>query len=180
MALNNSPVQRLREDQIDIAFYRSAPADGAGLKPAPPLNGPMIMAIPKGNPNAKSIGSSGLPLRAFADETFIVYGRRLGPGLYDATITACHQAGFSPRLGQEAPRIVSTLNLVAAGLGVAMVPASLQQMRLEGVRYCPLRGPVQPKALLAVASRRGDPSAAVQQFLKLVTRMAASPSHSSA
>jgi len=46
MALNNSPVQRLREDQIDIAFYRSAPADGAGLKLAPPLNEPMIMAIP--------------------------------------------------------------------------------------------------------------------------------------
>jgi hypothetical protein len=46
-------------------------------------------------------------------------------------------------------------------------------MRVDGVRYCPLSGPVQPKALLAVASRRGDLSASVRQFLKLVARMAA-------
>ena len=172
-SFSNDLFQRLRDDQIDIAFYRSAPADGAGLKLEPLLTEPMIMAVPKGNPLAKSARRSGLSLRAFADETFIVYGRRLGPGLYDATIAACHEAGFSPRLGQEAPRIVSTLNLVAAGLGVAMVPASLQHMRVDGVCYCALRGAVQPKALLAVASRRGDPSAAVRQFLKVVARMAA-------
>jgi DNA-binding transcriptional LysR family regulator len=175
-SLSSDLFQRLRDDQIDIAFYRSPPIDGAGLKLDHLLHEPMIMAVPKGNPLAKSIRRLGLPLRAFADETFIVYGRRLGPGLYDATIAACHEAGFSPRLGQEAPRIVSTLNLVAAGLGVAMVPASLQHMRIDGVRYCPLRGPVQPKALLAIASRRGDPSVVVRQFLRLVARTAAVPS----
>ena len=42
---------------------------------------------------------------------------------------ACHAAGFSPLIGQEAPRIVSTLNLVAAGVGIAIVPASLQRMQ---------------------------------------------------
>jgi hypothetical protein len=133
----------------------------------------MVMAIPTGNPLAKSARRSKLQLRAFADETFIVYGRRLGPGLYDATISACHEAGFSPRFGQEAPRIASTLNLVAAGLGVAMVPASLQHMRVDGVGYCPLKGSVQPTALLAIASRRGDPWAAVRKFLQLIARMAA-------
>ena len=172
-SLSSDLFQRLREDQIDVAFYRSAPADGVGLKLDPLLNEPMVMAVPMGNPLIKSARQAKLSLRAFANETFIVYGRRLGPGLYDATIAACHEAGFSPRLGQEAPRIVSTLNLVAAGLGVAMVPASLQHMRVDGVRYFPLSGPVQPKALLAIASRRGDPSASVRQFLKLVSRMAA-------
>lgn len=175
-SLSHDLFQRLRDDQIDVAFYRSAPADGAGLKLDSLLTEPMIMAVPIGNPLVKSARRSKLSLRDFADETFIVYGRRLGPGLYDATVAACHDAGFSPRLGQEAPRIVSTLNLVAAGLGVAMVPASLQHMKVDGVRYCPLSGPVQPKALLALASRRGDPSASVRQFLKLVVRMAAASS----
>jgi DNA-binding transcriptional LysR family regulator len=179
-SLSSDLFQRLRDDQIDIAFYRSAPADAAGLKLEPLLHEPMIMAVPKDNRLAKSGRRSGLALRAFANETFIVYGRRLGPGLYDATIAACHEAGFSPMLGQEAPRIVSTLNLVAAGLGVAMVPASLQHMRVDGVRYCALRGPVQPKALLSLASRRGDPSAAVKQFLKLVGRTVAAVSGSQA
>lgn len=172
-SLSNDLFQRLRDDQIDVAFYRSPPADGAGLKLDPLLTEPMVMAVPIANPLAKPARRSKLSLRAFAEETFIVYGRRLGPGLYDATIAACHEAGFSPRLGQEAPRIVSTLNLVAAGLGVAMVPASLQHMRVDGVCYCPLNGPVQPKALLAVASRRNNPSASVRQFLKLVARTAA-------
>ena len=122
-SFSNDLFQRLRDDQIDVAFYRSPPADGAGLKLEPLLREPMIMAVPKDDPLAKSIRRTGLSLRAFANETFIVYGRRSGTGLYDATIAACHEAGFSPRLGQEAPRIVSTLNLVAAGLGVAMVPA---------------------------------------------------------
>ncbi|MBR1157288.1 LysR family transcriptional regulator [Bradyrhizobium sp. JYMT SZCCT0428] len=178
-SLSHDLFQRLRDDQIDVAFYRSPPADGAGLKLDSLLTEPMIMAVPIGNPLAKSARRSKLSLRDFADETFIVYGRRLGPGLYDATVGACHDAGFSPRLGQEAPRIVSTLNLVAAGLGVAMVPASLQHMKVDGVRYCPLSGPVQPKALLALASRRGDPSASVRQFLKLVVRMAAASSRPS-
>ena len=67
--------------------------------------------------------SAALPLAALANETFILYKRPGGPGLYDTIITACRGAGFSPRVGQEAPRIISTLNLVAAGLGVSIVPA---------------------------------------------------------
>jgi len=170
-SLSHDLFARLRNEQIDIAFYRSAPSDVEGLSLSPLLYEPMVMAVPSGNPLAKGT-RGGIPLTRFADETFIVYGRRLGPGLYDATIAACHAAGFSPRLGQEAPRIVSTLNLVAAGLGVAMVPASLQHMRMDGIQYRSLSGRIKPKAFLGVASRRGESSAAVRQFLGVATRAA--------
>ena len=81
--------------------------------------------------------------------------------MYDATIAACHAAGFNPRVGnlgastQQAPRITSTLSLVAAGSGIAIVPSSLQRMNMEGVRYRPLAGSVQPKATtcVGIASR---------------------------
>ena len=76
-----------------------------------------------------------ISLKALATETFIFYGRPHGPAFYEATIAACHAAGFSPRVGQEAPRITSTLSLVAAGLGIAVVPASLQRMNMDGVTY---------------------------------------------
>lgn len=172
-SLSHDLFARLRNEQIDVAFYRSPPADPAGLSITPLLDEPMVMAIPKGHSLAKA-ARDGIALKAFAAETFIVYGRRLGPGLYDSTIAACHAAGFSPKLGQEAPRIVSTLNLVAVGLGVAMVPESLQHMRMDGVRYRRLKGAIQPTALLGVASRRGDPSATVRQFVRLVTQAAES------
>jgi DNA-binding transcriptional LysR family regulator len=72
----------------------------------------------------------------------------LFPGLYDAILSACNTAGFSPRVGQEAPRIVSTPNLVAAGLGISLVPESLQRMRMDGVVFRRVAGAAQPKAAL--------------------------------
>jgi DNA-binding transcriptional LysR family regulator len=81
-------------------------------------------------------------------------------------------SSFSPRLGQEAPRITSALSLVAAGLGISAVPASMQRMIMDGVAYRRLKGPNQPKAVLNLASRRGDPSAVVRHFRNLVTRAA--------
>ena len=95
-----------------------------------------------------------------------------GPGLYDAILSACAAAGFSPRIGQETPRIVSTLSLVAAGLGISLVPESLQCMRMDGVAFRRLAGAIQPKAPLYLASRRGERSVAVRKFLELIKRTA--------
>jgi DNA-binding transcriptional LysR family regulator len=111
-------------------------------------------------------------LKRLAGETFIIYRRHTGPGLYDAIFAACHAAGFSPMVGQEAPRIVSTLNLVAAGIGLSIVPASLQRMQMDGVIYRRLIGTTQPKAPLHLASRRGDTSSVLRQFQALVRQMA--------
>jgi DNA-binding transcriptional LysR family regulator len=172
-SLSNDLIERLRSELIDAAFIRTPPSDSAGLVISPLLEEPMVVAMPTGHVLTRGRARDvAIPLKALAGETFIVYGRRLGSGLYDATIAACHAAGFSPRLGQEAPRIVSTLSLVAAGLGVSIVPASLQRMRMEGVVYCRLKGTVQPTAILNLASRRGDPSPTIRQFLRLVTRAA--------
>lgn len=98
--------------------------------------------------------------------------------MYDATIAACQAAGFSPRVGnlaastQQAPRIASTLSLVAAGLGITFVPASLQRMNLEGIAYRRIKGAASPKAVLNLASRRGDPSAVLRKFVGLVRKAA--------
>ena len=94
-----------------------------------------------------------LPLAALANETFILYKRPGGPGLYDTIITACRGAGFSPRVGQEAPRIISTLNLVAAGLGVSIVPESLRRLQMDGVVYRRLADNAQLTAPLILACR---------------------------
>jgi DNA-binding transcriptional LysR family regulator len=59
---------------------------------------------------------------------------------------------------------VSTLNLDAAGLGISLVPESLQRMRMDGVVFRRVAGTVQPKAPLYLASRRGETSAAVGNF----------------
>jgi len=161
-------IDDLRNERIDAAFIRTAIANPEGLVVSTLLREAMVVALPRRHRLAGPGGA--LPLRALAGETFIVYRRRNGPGLYDAILSACNAAGFSPRVGQEAPRIVSTLNLVAAGLGISLVPGSLQRMRMDGVVFRRLSGAAQPKAPLYLAARRGETSAAVRKFLELVRR----------
>jgi DNA-binding transcriptional LysR family regulator len=163
-------IQDLRNERVDAAFIRTPVADPMGIAINPLLEEAMLVALPA--THALAADATELPLSALAAETFIVYRRPSGPGLYDAIFGACHAAGFSPIIGQEAPRIVSTLNLVAAGLGIAIVPASLARMQMDGVIYRPLRSSGQPRAPLLLATRRGDTGAVVRHFLDVVKRMA--------
>jgi DNA-binding transcriptional LysR family regulator len=163
-------IDDLRNERIDAAFIRTAIANQEGIVVSTLLQEAMVLALPRGHRVSRRKGA--VALRALAGETFIVYRRRSGPGLYDAILAACNAAGFSPRIGQEAPRIVSTLNLVAAGLGISLVPESLQRMHMDGVIFRRLTGAAQPKAPLYLASRQGETSASVRRFLELVRRSA--------
>jgi DNA-binding transcriptional LysR family regulator len=162
-------IDHLRDERIDVAFVRTAIADKEGLVVDRLLKEAMVLALPRAHVLARRT-SKAVPLKSLADETFIVYRRHNGPGLYDAILSACNTAGFSPRVGQEAPRIVSTLNLVAAGVGISLVPESLQRMRMDGVIFRRISGAAQPMAPLYLASRRGETSAAARRFLELVKR----------
>jgi DNA-binding transcriptional LysR family regulator len=163
-------IDDLRNERVDAAFIRTPVADPMGITVNPLLEEAMLVALPA--THALAASDTELQLASLAAETFIVYRRPSGPGLYDAIFAACHAAGFSPIVGQEAPRIVSTLNLVAAGLGIAVVPASLARMQMDGVVYRPLRSSGQPRAPLLLATRRGDTGAVVRRFLDVVKRMA--------
>ncbi len=164
-------VAALRAQAIDAAFVRSPVGESADLFVRPLLEETMVAALPSGH--ALSAGRDPLPLAALAGEIFILYRRPVGPGLHDAIIAACDRAGFSPTIGQEAPRMLSTLSLVAAGLGVTVVPASMSRLEAEGVAYRPLDPSAQLTAPLNLAYRRNEISAAVRRFVGLVQRSAA-------
>jgi DNA-binding transcriptional LysR family regulator len=170
-SLSQGLLNRLRDEQMDVAFIRNAVSDSAGLMITPLLDEIMVVALPSGHALAQGKGDKTLELRSLASETFILYGPP-GSGIYDRTIAACQAAGFSPRVGQLAPRITSTLGLIAAGLGISFVPISMQRMSMDGVTYRRLTGPVQPRALLSLASRRNDPSAVVRRFVSVVRQTA--------
>jgi DNA-binding transcriptional LysR family regulator len=137
----------------------------------------MVAALPSNHALAQGEREIALTMKQLADETFILYGPP-GTGMHDTTLAACQAAGFNPRVGnlaastQQAPRIGSTLSLVAAGLGITFVPSSLQRMNLEGIAYRRIKGASLPKAVLNLASRRGDPSAVLRRFLELVRKAA--------
>jgi DNA-binding transcriptional LysR family regulator len=160
-------IELARLGQLDIVFIRKLFAPVPGLAAMHLLNESMVVALPSTHALAPR---KTIPLKALSEEIFITYRRPEGPGLSDVIEAACHAAGFSLRSGQEAPRPASALNLVAAGNGICIVPASLQRMQLDGVLYRPLASGSQLKAPLHLISRRNDGSPVLRNFLKMVAR----------
>ena len=167
--LSSELIDLVRGRRVDVAFLWTPRAEG--LVSLPLLPDPLVVALPSGHLLAQPATRS-IPVKILANETFIVYGRKDGFGLYASTIVACRAAGFSPKFGQESPRLASALNLVAAGLGVFFVPSSIQRINMHGVTYKPLTGPNPPKATLSLVSRRNNSSAVVSNFIRVVRKSA--------
>lgn len=166
-------VAALRAGRLDAAFIRSVEHDPTGLQTDPLFDEPMAAVLPAGHPRASGAETE-TSLASLAGETFVFYRRPAGQGLYDAIIAACHQAGFSPRIGQEASRLPSTLSLVAAGLGVSIVPASMRRMNVEGVAWLGLSDARGLAAPLLLATRRSDRSPVIARFRREVLEAAES------
>jgi DNA-binding transcriptional LysR family regulator len=164
----NTPllVAGLRSGEIDVAFIRPPLPDGEGLEVEPLVEEPMVILLPESHPRA---GDRTMALAALAAETLILFPRAVGPGLHDAIIASCQQAGFSCKLSQDSPQILTTVLMVAAGLGVSIVPQSIAQLRLAGVAYIRIEGEA-PRAPIGLAYRRDDRSTTVRNFVASARR----------
>jgi DNA-binding transcriptional LysR family regulator len=168
-------LEALRTQKVDAAFIRSQRAVAQELVREPMVEERMVVALPTGHPLARSKRNgkdSGLPLRELAGETFIVFGQEIWPGLYEPILAACKAAGFTPNVDQRAPRVLSALNLVAAGIGICIVPTSLQRLHMDGLSFRPIMGRPQITAPLNLIFRRGEASAAVRRFIEQARRTA--------
>jgi DNA-binding transcriptional LysR family regulator len=169
-------IERIRSDQTDVAFLRTPVADPEGIAIEQLLEETMVVALPSEHALArgKPGRSTGLSLKALAGETFIVFGTAQGALTLqsNALIATCQTIGFNPRVGQVVSNNLVRLHLIASGLGIAVVSASMQRTRIEGVVFRRLRGARHLKTPLNLASRRGDPSVAVRNFLNLARRTA--------
>lgn len=159
----------LCDGRLDAAFVRPPLRTGEGLTLQLLQSEEMVVAVPASHPLAQD---SQIALSALANETFILYPRAVRPGLADAVIEACERAGFTPRVGQEAPQLSSTINLVAAALGISIVPRSMEGLQPHGVRYVPLQDtPI--RADLGIAHRAGESALAVLNFVETALTTAA-------
>jgi len=91
----------------------------------------MVAVLPSTHPLARQ---SALQLTELQDESFIMFPRSTG-SLHDRIISACHAAGFSPKIVTSAKMVVTVIGLVAAELGVAIMPAVCSKIRHPHVVY---------------------------------------------
>lgn len=164
-------VEALRQKRLDVAFIRSPVGNADGLTIETMLVEQMILALPTTHPlarnkaGARSKTRRSVALAALAEESFILSRRPSGPGLYDAIIAACRTAGFSPHVKQEARKNLSTLSLVAAGLGVAIIPASMRHVELAEVVYMDIDGAPDLRAPLHLAYLDAPLSGAAERII---------------
>lgn len=155
-------VTALRERVIDVGLLREPP-DELGLATETILTEEFVAVLPAAHPLA---ARRVLPLDALADEPFVLLPRAAGPRFHDRILSLCREAGFEPRLGQEAIEWQTVCALVQAKLGVSLAPASIRRMRLDGVAYRRI-SPNDARTTVAVAWRRGDDNPLVARFLEV-------------
>lgn len=79
-----------------------------------------------------------LPLEALQGEPFAVVSRTVSPDYHDRIVQACLDAGFYPQIRYELQHWLSVVSLVSRGMGVALVPQTLQQSAMPGAVFIPL------------------------------------------
>ena len=124
----------------------------------------LVVALPAHHPLARERGPLGV--KVLAEEPFVMVPANLARGLSDVVLGLCARAGFAPRVAQEAVQMQTVVSLVSTGLGVAIVPESLLNLRRSGVVYRSVRDP-HPKIELRLAWRRDSHSAALARFVAL-------------
>ena len=167
-ATTDAQIRDLITGRLDVGFLLP-PVTEAALESVSILREPLIAALPEKHPLAKKAGK--LALEKLKDEPFILFPRTNAPGLYDDVVSCCKAAGFSPRVEQEAIQMQTIISLVSAELGVALIPASLTNLRRTGVIYKPLKQQT-PLTEIHLAWRRGDELPALRVFVDLAVGLA--------
>jgi len=159
-------IDALLDGRMDVGFVR-APVDQPELATRIVRRETLVVALPEDHPLAKR---ERIPLELLTREPFVTFPRTRGAAFFDMLMRLCHEAGFTPRIVQEAPQL-DLVSLVAAGFGVAIVPGSVRAARRPGVVFRAIKG--SPRAdLLVVWPRHSDVRLpVVRDFLEVVERV---------
>jgi DNA-binding transcriptional LysR family regulator len=133
----DAQIRELRAARLDMAIGL-APVNEPDLEFERLLREELVLAAPAADPAAK--GDGPIDLRELSKASFIIPPRDIAPGLYDLTIGQCRSLGFAPRITQHARQMQTVIGLVSSGMGFALVPSSVQNLKRTGVRYRRLRG----------------------------------------
>jgi len=168
-ATSDVQVEELAHGRIDVGLLIPPLSDKARIELdyAAVLSEPLILAAPKGM--AALRGKNTVALKTLADMPLIIFPRRIAPALHDAILACFRDAGLTPRIGQEAIQMQTIVGLVSAGMGIALVPQSVSNLKRSGVEYKALTGKT-PLVETGLAWRRDNTSPVLHAFLELLRK----------
>lgn len=164
-------IEALRNSQIDLGFI-TIPVPHEGLAVEPLWKEPLVVALPR----AHALASRGrIALRALERETLILFPLYMSPGRYESIADMCRKAGFSLNAVHEVDNIHTMLEMVSAGMGVALLRASARLIENPLGRSLkhPLGNPVEKKS----PGNRGIAFRDLQHSPLVETALAYRPDH---
>lgn len=150
----------IRARRMDLGFVRLPLIEAAHLDVSVMEVDEMMAVVPENHPLAQR---QAVPLRLLASERFVIYPH--SSVLYAHILMACHEAGFTPRVAQEAAYVPTILSLVKSGLGVGLVPSISTLYVPDGVKLLRLLRPIRIEMGLVLARDAASPLA--QNFKNL-------------
>lgn len=158
--------------RLHCGFLRVPVSRPPGLVFEELLQEESLLAIPLDHRLARD-KSRPVALKELHGEHLILVRRPGAPGLYANLLAACAQQKVQVHLAAEVERMTTNVNLVAAGVGLSLVPASMQGAHAHAIVYRPLADPVKLSAPLTLVYRRDDCAGPTWTFIKLARKMAA-------
>ena len=158
-------IDAVRARLLDLGFLRRFEQDLHDLQTLLVRCESYVLAVPKKHVLAKR---KTILLSALRDVPLIMAPRKLRPALHDRLVACFQTAGFSPNIVQEAPSKRTEVSLVAAGIGVALIPESYSRLyHRNGVAYRQIKGELPTIEIVAIWNA-DNASAALNGFLEVV------------
>ena len=157
----------LLEHKLDIGVLRRPDIrTPVGLQISEWYRTPLVVAIPHDHALARR---QSLTVAELKGDSFIMYPREAGTGIYWQVMDLCAKAGFRPRVAREVLESSTLIGLVAAGVGIAIVPADMNCIRFEGIEYKRLAD-AEAYSTLYLACREADDSVHLRTLLKMLNQ----------
>lgn len=127
----------------------------------------LLAVLPLGHRLLAGHPASAIALEDLAAERFILVRRPGAPGIYGNVVEACRAAGFEPRIAAEVPHMLTNINLVAAGVGISFVPASMREVNVQQVDYRPVKTQKELTAPLTLMWLAANTHPLVRNFIAI-------------
>ena len=150
----------LNEGTLDLGLMRNTQLPDT-LAWERVLREPLLAMVPRDHPLAKQPSVS---LRELAREPFVFFDPHVGTGLYDDILGLMRRYGLTPVITQEVGEAMTIIGLVAAGLGVSILPASFRRVQLSEMRWLPIEEQDAVSEMWLVWSKHHEQGQAAQRF----------------
>ena len=148
-------LESIRANHIDLGLVRERD-NFPTLKYEIIVKEPFGVLLPPNHPLSKH--KKKLSPGMLVKEPFVHFPREIAPTLYEQIAEICRSAGFTPQIAQESSEWLTEVSLVEAGLGVAIVPASVGRLKLGGVKFIPLETQIRSIIALCYPSENIKPN----------------------